>query len=168
MIGTSGPGSLRVLIIDDCVDTADSLAILTRAWGYPTELAYTAEAGWRLAAEALPDVILLDADLPDWSGWELAPRLRALPGLERALLVMVSGYGRDEDQQRSLASGCDLHLTKPVDPGEIQALLEARRRDGPGRLPPPHTGLLTSLDRAAELVQVIDGRDSGHPSHQRE
>jgi CheY-like chemotaxis protein len=68
-------------------------------------------------------VVFLDIGLPRLDGFEVARRLRQEPALTRARIVAISGYGRDEDRRRSRDAGIDLHLTKPVDPMELRALL---------------------------------------------
>jgi CheY-like chemotaxis protein len=115
-----------LLVVDDCIRTATSLALLAQQWGYRTQLAHSGLMGLWLARRDLPDVILLDLGMPDLNGWELARQLRAVPGLERALLVMITGYTEREFIRRSLVAGCDFHLVKPVDPEEIRAILERR------------------------------------------
>jgi CheY-like chemotaxis protein len=72
-----------------------------------------------------PDVVLLDIGLPGMSGHEVARRLRQLPGLERVLLVAVTGYGQEADLRRSREAGIDYHLVKPVDLTALQEILRA-------------------------------------------
>jgi len=126
--------SLRVLIVDDCVDTTASLALLVRYWGHQPYTAHNGAEALRVAAERCPHVILLDIGLPGLSGWDLAPQLRQLPGLRGVLVVIVSGFDRADDVRHSHEAGCDLHLTKPVDPERLQQLLavcekEKRKHD---------------------------------------
>jgi CheY-like chemotaxis protein len=117
---------LSVLIVDDCPDTTATLAMLTRYWGYRPLIANDGDLALRFAAEYHPLVVLLDIGMPRMSGWELARRLRQLPGLQDTLLVAVSGYGGAEDQRCSLQAGCDLHLTKPIELDRLQRLLASR------------------------------------------
>jgi CheY-like chemotaxis protein len=123
------PNPLRVLIVDDCADTTSSLALLVRLWGHQPFVAGDGSTALRLTAEYVPDVILLDIGLPGMSGWELAPVLRRMPGMAGVFLVVASGFDRVDDQRRSHEAGCDLHLTKPVDPERLQQLLAACEKE---------------------------------------
>jgi two-component system CheB/CheR fusion protein len=123
------PFQVGVLIVDDCEDAADSLALLVKAWGYRTCVAYSGPEALRCAAVCLPDVVFLDVGMPVMSGWELAVALRQLPGMERAYLVVVSGFGQEADRARSRAAGCDLHLLKPVPPEDVKHLLLERQKE---------------------------------------
>jgi CheY-like chemotaxis protein len=114
---------LRVLIVDDCADTTSSLALLVQLWGHQAFIAGDGEEALRQAAEHRPHIILLDIGMPGMNGWDLAPRLRGLPGLEGVLLLVVSGFDRPGDQRHSHEAGCHLHLVKPVDPLQLQNLL---------------------------------------------
>jgi two-component system CheB/CheR fusion protein len=123
---------LRVLVVDDYADTAMSLAQLVSLWGHEAHVAMTGEDALGLARTHGPDVVLLDLMLPGLSGWELAGLLRKMPGMEGAFLVAISGFGREEDKERSRLAGCDLHLLKPVSLELIRTLLEARHKEKNG------------------------------------
>ncbi|OWK40344.1 response regulator [Fimbriiglobus ruber] len=112
---------LSVLIVDDCVDTATSLAELLRFWGCATWTAANGAEALRLFETYLPDVVILDIRMPGMNGWELARRLRSGP--KPPLLVAVTGCGQEEDRHRSDESGIHLHLIKPVDPAVLVAVL---------------------------------------------
>ncbi len=115
---------LRVLVVDDTRDAADTLALLVRLWGHQPLVAYDAPSALELARTHAPDVALLDIELPDGvDGCEVARRLRQLPGGEKILLVAVTGYGREEDVRRCKDAGIDHHFTKPVNPVELERLL---------------------------------------------
>jgi two-component system CheB/CheR fusion protein len=119
--------------VDDCQDTTLSLSMLAQGWGYRVHVANDGPTALQIATEHLPSVVLLDVGMPQMSGWELARRLRQLPGMENAYLVAVTGYGQAADELRSREVGCDLHLTKPADPEELQRVLQERadgRRSG--------------------------------------
>jgi CheY-like chemotaxis protein len=121
---------VRVLVVDDCRDAADSLAVLLRPWGYEAAVAYDGPAGLALAAAAPPAAALLDLAPPHMDGWGLARRLRRQPATARALLVAVTGRRQEEDVERCGKAGFDLHVFKPFDPEEVRRVLVAR-------LPPP-------------------------------
>jgi CheY-like chemotaxis protein len=119
---------LRVLIVEDLEDAAETLAMLLRLAGYEVELARTGRAALELAPVWLPDVVLLDLKLPDLHGYQVAERLRADPRLAGVPLVAVTGFARPADFRRSAAAGLTLHLVKPVDPDELLSVLEDIQR----------------------------------------
>ena len=116
--------SVRVLIVDDCRDTTATLSVLLKAWGHDPSVAHDGPAALVEAAMQTPDVVLLDIGLPGMNGWELARQLRALPGMQAARLVAMSGYGQSQDQLHSFEVGCELHLLKPVDPAILERILK--------------------------------------------
>jgi CheY-like chemotaxis protein len=118
---------LRVLVVDDCRDTTESLAILLRSWGHEPAVAHSGADGLRACAAACPDVVILDVAMPRMTGWEVAARLRRDPATAAVYIIAVSGYGQAEDHERSRAAGCDLHLLKPIDPDALAAILRTRR-----------------------------------------
>ena len=105
---------LRVLIVDDNVEAARTLGDLLALLGHDVTLAADGPTALAVSATAAPELVLIDIGLPGMDGYALAAALRAA-GLERAALVAVTGYGRDEDLRRSSAAGFDHHLVKPVD-----------------------------------------------------
>jgi CheY-like chemotaxis protein len=113
----------RILIVDDNVDSAESLAIVLRLTGHEAQTAHDGEAALEVARQRLPDIVLLDIGLPRMDGLEVARRLRQDLGLKDALLIAMTGYGQDEDKRRSQDAGFNAHLTKPVELSELQALL---------------------------------------------
>jgi CheY-like chemotaxis protein len=114
---------LRVLVVDDNVDAAASLALLLEAYGHAVQTAHDGRAALALAADFVPQVVLLDIGLPGLDGYAVARQLRRQPGLEGAMLVALTGYGQEEDRRRSREAGLDRHLVKPVDPAELERLL---------------------------------------------
>jgi CheY-like chemotaxis protein len=126
---TAVSGALSVLVVDDHLDYADMLAFLVQLVGHDSRVAYDGAAALALVAERPADVVLLDLGMPGMDGYEVARKLRQLPGMAGALVVCVSGYGRDEDRRRALEAGCDTHLLKPADPLELLALLAQRARE---------------------------------------
>jgi CheY-like chemotaxis protein len=120
----SVPGKARrVLVVDDNRDSADSLKLLLQIWGHQAQCAYGGEEALAVVSAFSPEVVLLDIGLPGMSGYELAQRLRELPGARHATLVAVTGYSRAEDRERTAAAGFHHHLVKPVDPGSLEAFM---------------------------------------------
>jgi PAS domain S-box-containing protein len=115
--------SRRVLIVEDNRDAADTMAAAVRAWGHQSQTSYDGSEALAGAAEFKPQVILLDIGLPRMTGYEVAKRLRQLPGVGGAMIIAVSGYGQEEDRERGREAGIDHHFTKPVDLDELEALL---------------------------------------------
>jgi CheY-like chemotaxis protein len=105
----------RVLIVDDNEDAANSLALILKLGGHETESVYTAADALQRATVFKPDVVLLDIGLPGMDGYEVAQKIRELPGLRDIRLVAVTGYGRSDDRLRARDAGFDDHLTKPVE-----------------------------------------------------
>jgi signal transduction histidine kinase len=108
-------GPKRILVVDDNADAAESLAMLLNLKGHETRVALRGGEALEQAETFKPDVALLDLGLPEMDGYELAARLRAVPGLQAIRLVALTGYGRSEDRQRTQAAGFHGHLVKPVD-----------------------------------------------------
>jgi PAS domain S-box-containing protein len=115
----------RVLIVDDNVDAADSIAMLLRASGFSARCVYDGVSALSVASAYQPDVFVLDIGLPDITGYEVAQRLRAIPEFSRTPIVAVTGYGQHGDRMRSRDAGIDHHMTKPVDPESLRAVLSA-------------------------------------------
>ncbi len=113
----------RVLVVDDDPDTARGMVRLLAASGHLARAAGDGRAAVEAARDFRPDVVLLDIRLPDTDGYQLAARLLAEPGLDRPVLVAISGFGQDEDRERSLTAGFDRHLIKPVDIDAVLAIV---------------------------------------------
>jgi CheY-like chemotaxis protein/anti-sigma regulatory factor (Ser/Thr protein kinase) len=121
-------GGLRVLVIDDNRDSADSASDVLRLLGNQVETAYDGASGVATAARLKPHVILLDLAMPGMDGFEVRRRLRE-HGSADAYLVAMTGFGNEEDKRRTRAAGFDAHLTKPVELDALVSLLnEARQR----------------------------------------
>ena len=114
----------RVLLADDNQDFATSLAEILVARGHEVRVARDGEEALRVAAEFRPDVAFLDIGMPKLHGYEVARRMRADPALAACTLVAVTGWGQESDRQRSREAGFDRHLTKPVNPADIESILE--------------------------------------------
>ncbi len=113
----------RIVVVDDNVDAAQSLAMLLEAGGHTVTVFDHARAALDAAPELLPDVFILDIGLPDMTGYDLARRLRAMPKLAAATLIALTGYGQASDREESKAAGFDHHLVKPADPRRLEAIL---------------------------------------------
>jgi PAS domain S-box-containing protein len=118
----------RVLVVDDNRDAAESLGHLLRKRGHEVFEAYDGVQGVQEAARHLPEVVVLDLGMPGLNGYEVAERLRRMPGMEQSFLIALTGWGQEEDRQRSKAAGFDAHLTKPADNVKLVDLLRAVRR----------------------------------------
>jgi PAS domain S-box-containing protein len=116
-------GAHRVLVVDDNADAADTLQTLLMLAGHEVRTAASGPEALATLQDFVPDLALLDIGLPGMSGLELARRIRARPALAGVKLVALTGWGRDEDRQRSLDAGFDRHMTKPVDIDEVLALV---------------------------------------------
>ncbi len=115
--------TLRVLVIEDNRDTADTLRQVLEMLGHEVAVAYSGPAGVEAAMECRPDAVLCDIGLPGLDGYGVAAALRGQPATASARLVAVTGYGQEDDRRRSREAGYDHHLVKPVDPDVLQALL---------------------------------------------
>jgi len=113
----------NVLVVDDSVDTAESLALLLSSSGHQTRTAHDGLGALAAIAVAMPDAVLMDIGLPGIDGFEVARRIRRLPGGGRVMLVAMTGYGQDRDRQLALEAGFDHHLVKPADFDELLAIL---------------------------------------------
>jgi CheY-like chemotaxis protein len=124
---------LRVLVIDDNRDSADSATDVLRLLGNQVECAYDGEAGVAVARRLRPHIILLDLAMPGMDGFEARRRLREEAAAGPApFLVAMTGFGNEEDKRRTRAAGFDAHLTKPVELEALVKLLnEARTRTTP-------------------------------------
>jgi signal transduction histidine kinase len=116
---------LRVLLVDDNADGAFMVAELLRHSGHDVRTAANGPAALALARSWRPDAVVLDIGLPGMDGYEVARQLRRQEGMAGALLVALTGYGRDEDRRQALEAGFDAHLVKPADLDELRQVLEA-------------------------------------------
>jgi CheY-like chemotaxis protein len=119
--------ALRIMVVDDNVDAAESLAMMLELDGHSVIRAHNARAAIAIARNERPKVMLLDIGLPDIDGYELARRLRALPEVDDALLIAVTGYGQAEDRSRAEDAGFDHHLVKPVEFESLRLMLRTDR-----------------------------------------
>jgi CheY-like chemotaxis protein len=116
-------GGRRIMIVEDNVDSADTMQVLLGLSGYDARTAYDGAAALKLAREFMPQVVLCDIGLPDKDGYQLARELRELPETRAAFLVALTGYGNAEDKRLATAAGFDAFQVKPVEPDALNALL---------------------------------------------
>jgi two-component system CheB/CheR fusion protein len=105
----------RVLIVDDNVDSADSMRMLFANAGHEVTCAYTGEEAIEAALRMRPHAVMLDIGLPDTDGYSVARKLRSHPQLREMLIVATTGYARPQDREKSRHAGIDEHMAKPVD-----------------------------------------------------
>jgi PAS domain S-box-containing protein len=115
----------RILVMDDNLDSAESIALLMQYSGHEVRIADNVTETFRTAREFRPHIVLLDIGLPEMDGSQVARVMRQDPEIRNAVLIALTGYGRDEDRQRSKEAGFDHHFTKPVDPDALGALIDS-------------------------------------------
>ncbi len=114
---------LRMLVVDDNLDTVLSFSMLLMALGHEVRTAHDGLAAVEAALEYQPDVVLLDIGLPGLNGYEVAKRIRQVPALRNVMLIALTGYGQDADRQMALQAGFNHHLVKPARLEQIQQIL---------------------------------------------
>ncbi len=129
VVSAGGPG-LRVLVVDDNVDAAESLALFLSLEGYEAHTATEGTQALERADSLVPEVVLLDIGLPNMNGYEVARRLRSKPTMRDAMLIALTGYGGHEDLERSAALGFHHHFVKPIDPRLIMDAIANWRAQG--------------------------------------
>lgn len=122
----AGERPLRMLIVDDNVDAAESMAILQQLRGHDTRTAHAGPDAVTVATHFVPEVVLLDIGLPELDGFEVARRIRAMPSMKSSLLIALTGYGTDADRGKSRDAGFDEHLSKPADLNLLRHWLSTR------------------------------------------
>jgi CheY-like chemotaxis protein len=113
----------RVLVADDNLDAAESLQMWLQMSGHEVEIAQDGPATLAAAESFRPDVVLLDLGMPGMTGLEVARRIREAEWGRGMILMALTGWGQEEDRQRTAEAGFDHHLTKPIDPDRIDALI---------------------------------------------
>jgi len=127
MAAGAGPSErkpLRIVVVDDNKDAAQTLSMLLEGEGYQVWTEFDARDALERAAARKADVYLLDIGLPEIDGLELARRLKSSLQPSQPMLVAVTGYGQQNDRAETRAAGFSHHLVKPVDPSELLAILE--------------------------------------------
>lgn len=126
------PAGIRVLVVDDNIDSATMLASVLRHAGYTTQSAYTGPDGLKVALQWRPEIVLLDIGLPGLDGYEVARQLRSNPVLANAgtkmKLIALTGYGRDSDVARAREAGFDAHMTKPIELDDLEKIMACAER----------------------------------------
>jgi signal transduction histidine kinase len=118
----SGPPR-RIVVVEDHADSREALQILLTLDGHHVEAAADGRAGLDLILATRPEVALIDVGLPEIDGYEVARQVRRAPGPTMIRLIALTGYGQSYDRTRAQEAGFDLHLTKPVEPGELRRVL---------------------------------------------
>ena len=119
----AAPATLRVLVVDDNRDAAESLAVLLKLLGVEVQVVTSGRDALEAVPAYKPAVVLLDIGMPGMDGYEVARRIRAQPEFRDITLIALTGWGQDEDRHRTHSVGFDYHLVKPADIGALQTLL---------------------------------------------
>jgi CheY-like chemotaxis protein len=122
----------RVLVADDNRDAAESLGLVLRCMGYEVSIAYGGAEALEIGARDRPRAAIIDIGMPGMSGHEVARRMRREAWGRKAILIALTGWGQETDKQAALAAGFDDHLTKPVDPDDVEAVLTQLLGDAAG------------------------------------
>jgi signal transduction histidine kinase len=125
--GAGTTRSVRILVVDDNRDSAESIAKLLELWGHDVRIAHDGLVAVEMALADRPEVVLLDIGLPGLNGYRACQAMRQ-HGMTEELIVAMTGYGQEEDRRQSLESGFDRHLVKPIDLRTIERLLAERTR----------------------------------------
>lgn len=132
--GGHSPRSLRIMVVDDSVDAASTIAMLLELYGHVVAVEHSAESALVRAYSEPQDAFLLDIGLPDMDGCALARELRAHPETANSLLVALTGYNEAADRKRCDGAGFDHHLAKPVDIDKLLSLLAGPAGRAPSTL----------------------------------
>jgi CheY-like chemotaxis protein len=120
----AGDQKLGILVVDDEAEIRDMLAFFMGFWGHEVRMASSGKEALQIAEDFGPHLILMDIQMPEMNGWEAVRRLREEPKFRKTFCVALTGLQSDEDKSRSLEAGFDLHLVKPVDGGDLKAVIE--------------------------------------------
>lgn len=124
------PGVLRVLVVEDNLDQAESLEKTLKTWGYDSRICTSGSEALALAPYYQPRVVLIDIGLPDMTGWQLAESLRKQAGSDGAVFIAVTAYGDEDDYRRSQRVGISYHLVKPSFQHQLHEILSRLARGG--------------------------------------
>jgi DNA-binding response OmpR family regulator len=117
---------MRVLVIEDNMDAAETMALVLQDMGHEVEFALTGNLGLSVAHQFRPEVVFLDIRLPDVSGYEIAGRLRREAGVPAAKIIAMTGRPAFGDRALAFEAGCDHYILKPLDPAFMESLLQPR------------------------------------------
>jgi two-component system, OmpR family, response regulator len=124
---TAGPGkgrhALRVLVVDDNRDSADTLAHILELWGYTTKVAYDGASALAAARDCVPDCYITDISMPGMDGYSLVKQVRQLSGLERTTFVSLSSHSDTDHDRRAREAGFNHTLVKPADFDQLRGIL---------------------------------------------
>src|SRR5260370_36952000 len=120
----AGDLRLRILVVDDEAEIRNMLAFFMGLWGHEVRSASSGKEALQIADDFGPHLILMDIQMPEMNGREAVRRLREGPKFRKTFCVALTGLQCDEDKSRSLEAGFDLHLVKPVDAGDLKAVIE--------------------------------------------
>jgi CheY-like chemotaxis protein len=113
----------RILVVDDNVDSALSLALMLKIMGHDVRTAHDGLKAVESAAEFRPDIVLLDIGLPRLNGYDACRRIRKQPWGESMVIIALTGWGQEDDKRRSKDAGFNFHMVKPIDPAALEKLL---------------------------------------------
>jgi DNA-binding response OmpR family regulator len=116
--------SLRILVVDDNVDCANTLARALRVAGHTVHVAFDGKSAMELARKVLPEIVMLDLGLPDMTGYELCSKIREQAGSNLLLAIAITGWHDEAARQQSLRAGFDQHFVKPVRFEEIERAID--------------------------------------------
>ena len=113
----------RLLVVDDVPENVRLMDAVLTAQGYEVVSASSGAEALEAIAHRAPDLVLLDIQMPGLNGYEVCRRIRAMPRHARSLIVALTGWGQEDDRERSRLAGFDHHLVKPADLGQLRSLL---------------------------------------------
>jgi CheY-like chemotaxis protein len=132
VVTATGPRG-KVMVIDDNRDAADTLSLVLRMSGHEVFVGHSGKDALELGPREHPDAVILDIGMPDMTGYEAARRIRREDWGRQVLLVAVTGWGQEDDKEKARAAGFDRHLTKPIDPNQLEDVLMAFFESDKGR-----------------------------------
>ena len=115
----------KVMVVDDNRDAADTLSLVLRMSGHEVFVGHSGKDALELGPRERPDAVILDIGMPDMTGYDAARRIRREAWGRQVLLVAVTGWGQEDDKEKARAAGFDRHLTKPIDPDQLERMLTA-------------------------------------------
>lgn len=120
---SAGDRKLRVLLVDDSVDSVNLLGMVLRQIGYEVRIANDGASALAIAPEFIPHVVFMDIGLPGMNGYEAAKELQKISTLEKTTLVALTGYGQEKDREKAFSTGFNHHFVKPVEVHDIDNFL---------------------------------------------